>query len=521
MEVQALSPWLLLAIVGSYFLVLILVGFWTAGKGDNETFFKAGGTSPWYLVAWGMIGASLSGVTFVSIPGAVGLGGHNQQLSYMQVVLGYLLGYTIIALVLLPLYYRLRLTSIYGYLAERFGESSYYTGAAFFQLSRVIGSSFRLYLVAIVLDSFVLGPIGVPFWVTVAVTLALIYLYTFKGGIQTVVYTDTIQTLAMLLAVGIAVYTLAGAMGDGLDQLGDTISNSGLNQVFFFDGGWTDPNNFWKQFFSGALITIVMTGLDQDMMQKNLTCRSLPEAQKNMFSFALLLVPINLLFLILGILLFQYLEQMGIQPPFNADGNIQGDKVFPMIALEYLGPIGAITFIIGLVAAAYSSADSALTALTTSFCVDFLGFEREAVANRTSLVETEDHLSARQRRLRSMVHVGFAIVLFCTIILFWYLPDQSIINKLFTWAGFTYGPLLGLFAFGMLTTWQVKDRFVPVICILAPVLTYVINANSASWFDGLELGFLVLAVNGLLTFLGLLLLRKKGGLAGAPKPKII
>ena len=498
-EARGLSPWVLLAVVVAYFAMLLLIGKLTAGRGDNKTFFKAGGTSPWYLVAWGMIGASLSGVTFVSVPGAVGTGGLNQQLSYMQVVFGYLLGYAVIAFVLLPLYYRLNLTSIYGYLESRFGRRSYYTGAAFFQVSRMLGSALRLLLVAIVLDGFVLGPLGFPLWATVAITLALIYAYTYRGGIQTVVYTDTIQTFAMLLAVGIAGYSILHTLGDGIGDLPRLVRASGLDQLFFFEGGWADNNNFWKQFFSGALITIVMTGLDQDMMQKNLTCRSLRDAQKNMATFAVLLVPINLMFLLLGILLYQYVGQLPtVDFPVTEAGTIIGDKVFPLIALEHLGPFGALAFIVGLVAAAYSSADGSLTALTTSFCVDFLGFEREVESAETF---------ARQQRTRRWVHLGWTITMFIVIVSFWaFAADQSIINKVFKWAGFTYGPLLGLFSFGMLTRLQVRDRWVPVVCIVAPVLTYLLDANSEAWFGGLKLGFTVLALNGLLTFIGLLLI---------------
>ena len=510
MHEPALSPWLLLAVVVAYFAVLIVLGRLTAGAGDNAAFFRAGRSSPWYLVAWGMIGASLSGVTFVSVPGAVGVGRLNQELAYMQVVFGYLLGYAVIALVLLPLYYRMGLTSIYGYLAERFGERSYKTGAAFFQLSRMLGSALRLYLVAIVLDGFILGPLGFPVWATVAVTLALIYAYTVKGGIQTVVYTDTLQTAAMLFAVVITAVTILNRLGDGLADLPAIVARSGLDQVFYFEGGWSDPNNFWKQFLSGALITIVMTGLDQDMMQKNLTCRSLPDAQKNMATFAVLLVPINLMFLVLGVLLYTYIgETATLAVPLSPDGTVVGDKVFPLIALSELGAIGGVAFLIGLVAAAYSSADGSLTALTTSFCVDFLGFERE--------VDTPD-TRRRQERQRRWVHLGWTVAFFVVIVGFWlFASDQSIINKVFYWAGFTYGPLLGLFAFGMLTRLRARDRWVPVVCVAAPVLTYVIDVNSAAWFGGLRLGFLVLALNGLLTFLGLLLL-SAGRVAVTPSP---
>lgn len=494
-EHAMISPGLLLAIVVGYFAILIGISYFTAGKGDNDTFFKAGKSSPWYLVAWGMIGASLSGVTFVSIPGVVGAGGLNQQLSYMQVVFGYLLGYAFIALVLLPLYYRLGLTSIYEYLAKRFGKNSYLTGAAFFQLSRIIGASFRLYLVAIVLDVFVLGPLGFPVWGTVAVTLILIYLYTFKGGMRTVVYTDTIQTFAMLAAVGVSLYALTSTLGGSIMDMPSLVQKSGLDQLFFFGGGWEDPNNFWKQFFSGALITIVMTGLDQDMMQKNLTCRSIDDAKKNMFSLSLLLIPINLIFLSLGILLYSCMAHLDMEIPAKAD------QVFPTMAISHLPPAAGITFIIGLIAAAYSSADSALTSLTTSFCVDFLGFEREGGTAKTN-----------QKATRNVVHIGFAVVLFVVILIFYALSDDSVINSLFRISGLTYGPLLGLFAFGLSNRRPLRDNLVPVICIVAPVLSWLIDYNSVAWLGGFQFGFLLLALNGLLTFLGLYLLS-----VGAPK----
>ena len=484
-----ISPGLLLTIVIGYFAVLIAISYLTSGKGDNDTFFKAGKSSPWYLVAWGMIGASLSGVTFVSIPGVVGAGGLNQQLSYMQVVFGYLLGYAFIALVLLPLYYRLGLTSIYEYLAKRFGHSSYLTGAAFFQLSRIIGASFRLYLVAIVLDMFVLGPLGFPVWATVAITLILIYLYTFKGGMRTVVYTDTLQTFAMLTAVGVALYALSANLGGSIFEIPTLVAESGLDQLFFFGGGWGDVNNFWKQFFSGALITIVMTGLDQDMMQKNLTCRSLGDAQKNMFSLSVLLIPINLIFLSLGILLYSNLLMLDLEIPAKAD------QIFPTMAIGHLPPIAGITFVVGLIAAAYSSADSALTSLTTSFCVDFLGFDR-----------TDGVKEVNQKRTRNIVHIGFALVLYVVILIFYALNDDSVINSLFRIAGLTYGPLLGLFAFGLSNRRPLRDKLVPVVCVIAPLLTWIIDKNSAAWLGGFQFGFTLLALNGLLTFLGLWLL---------------
>ncbi|MCB0663148.1 MAG: sodium:solute symporter, partial [Saprospiraceae bacterium] len=381
-----LSPEVLFSVVVIYFAVLMFISWWTGKKADNADFFIGGRQSNWLLVAIGMIGASLSGVTFISIPGAVGATPEfmeqmtgtykvnpNISFSYMQMVFGYLVGYLVIATVLMPLYYRLNLTSIYGFLEERFGFWSYKTGAAFFQLSRLIGSSFRLYLVAIVLQRFVLSAFGIPFWITVLITLALIWVYTYRGGIKTIVITDTIQTVAMLVAVGLTIYTIGNSLGYDIPGTFEAVYQSEYSRIFFFDGGWEDPNNFFKQFISGALIALVMTGLDQDMMQKNLSCKSLKDAQKNMLVFSIILVFANLLFLSLGALLYMYASSIGLEVP------LQTDQLYPSIALNNLPAITGIVFFIGLIAAAYSSADSALTSLTTSFCVDFLDMEKKDV----------------------------------------------------------------------------------------------------------------------------------------------
>lgn len=438
-----------------------------------------------------MIGSSLSGVTFISIPGVVGKAGANMNLSYMQMVLGYLVGYFIIATVLMPIYYRLNLTTIYGYLRERFGVVSYRTGAFYFLLSRLIGSAFRLYLVAIVLQSFVMTPLGIPFWLTVAMTIGLILIYTFRGGIKTIVWTDTLQTACMLLAVGITIVLISKELGMSLTGMWSEIEAAGYTKMFYFDGGWADPNNFWKQFISGALIAVVMTGLDQDMMQKNLTCKTLPDAQKNMFTFSIILVFVNLLFLILGGLLYLYSAKMGIEIP------VKTDLLYPSLAIQHMGGALGILFVLGLIAAAYSSADSALTALTTSFCIDFLDFERK------------DRPEAKEKRMRLMTHIGFAVLSFFVIILFKVLNNDAIINELFTIAGYTYGPLLGLFSFGILTKRIVMDRYAIVVCILAPIISYFVNANSANWLNGFSFGFMILAFNGILTFIGLWIISKK------------
>lgn len=479
-----MSPNLIIALILSYFFVLILISYFTGKKTDNDTFFKAGRQSPWYLVAFGMIGASLSGVTFISVPGWV----EASKFGYYQVVLGYIVGYLVVGLVLLPLYYRLNLTTIYTYLEERFGKFSYKTGATFFILSRTIGASFRLYLVAIVLQTLVFDAMNVPFWATVSITIGLIWLYTFRSGIKTIVWTDTLQTLFMLIAVGYAIYHISDGLGVSGSNLINYVSESELSQIFFFDDV-KSANYFWKQFLSGAFITIVMTGLDQDMMQKNLTCRNLKDAQKNMFWFTLVLVFVNLLFLVLGLLLTVYAQENGIEA--------SRDILFPTIATQSDLGIGiAAMFILGLIAAAYSSADGALTALTTSFCIDIIDLEKK--------YDTE-----KQVRIRKMVHIGFSLLFIVIMVGFKYLVDDaSVIERLFVFAGYTYGPLLGLFAFGLLTKWQVRDKIVPIIAILSPILSYIISVNSAKWF-GFEFGFFILIINGFLTFMGLVLIRRK------------
>ena len=486
-----LQPIVLLSVIAAYFIILFVISYLTSRRTDNDTFFRANRNSPWVLVAVGMIGSSLSGVTFISIPGVVGMGGANMAFSYMQMVFGYLLGYLIIATVLMPIYYKHNLTSIYGYLEGRFGSVSYKTGSAFFLLSRLIGSAFRLYLVAIVLDRFVLGPLGIPFWLTVFLTLLLIWLYTNRGGIKTIIITDVFQTIGMLLAVALTIYFIADGMSARLSEIPNIIRESDYSRIFFMDKAWSDPNNFFKQFVSGALIALVMTGLDQDMMQKNLTCRSLGDAQKNMGFFSIILVFSNLLFLSLGALMFIYASKEGIEIPGRSD------YLYPTLALEHLPAAVGIIFILGLIAAAYSSADSALTALTTAFCVDFLNLEKRNLEDKTN------------QNIRKIVHIAFAILSFLVIILFNQINNDAVINGVFKAAGYTYGPLLGLFAFGVLTHWQVRDKYVWLICIFSPVVSYILDTNSSQWFNGFTFGYLNLLLNGFLTFAGLMLLRKK------------
>jgi len=479
-----MQPTYILLLIAAYFVALILISYFTGKNANNDAFFKANRQSPWYIVAFGMIGASLSGVTFISVPGWV----EASQFSYMQVVLGYILGYLVIGTVLLPLYYKMNLTSIYTYLESRFGTYSYKTGASFFLLSRIVGSSFRLFLVANVLQIILFDALGIPFWATVMMTITLIWLYTFRSGIKTIVYTDTLQTLCMLIAVGASIYYISDDLGIQGGDLISHISNSEFSKIFFFDD-FKSADYFWKQFFSGAFIAIVMTGLDQDMMQKNLTCRNLKDAQKNMFWFTIVLVFANLLFLTLGVLLTEYASQNGI--------SASKDDLFPVIATQGSLGVGiAAFFVLGLIAAAYSSADSALTALTTSFSIDIMDIEKR-------------YTREKQETARKLTHIGISIVLILVIISFKYIiKDESVIAKLFVFAGYTYGPLLGMYSFGMFTKWQIKDKWVPVVAILSPVLCYLISNNSEIWF-GFEFGFFVLILNGLLTFLGLILIRTK------------
>jgi len=473
----------IILLILSYFGVLVLISYFTGKKSGNDAFFKGNKQSPWFVVAFGMIGASLSGVTFISVPGWI----EASQFSYMQVVLGYIVGYFVIGTVLLPLYYKLNLTSIYTYLEERFGNYSYKTGASFFLLSRIVGASFRLFLVANVLQIILFDEIGIAFWQTVVITVLLIWLYTFKSGIKTIVWTDTLQTLFMLIAVGVAIYFVSDELGLNGGNILSFVLDNEMSRTFFFDD-FKSSNYFWKQFISGAFIAIVMTGLDQDMMQKNLTCKTLKDAQKNMFWFTIVLTIVNFIFLSLGLLLTVYAQQNGI--------DAHKDDLFPLLAKNHLGIGVFVFFLIGLIAAAYSSADSALTALTTSFSIDILDIEKK--------LDEKAQIAKRKQ-----IHILFSLILILVIISFKYLiKDESVIAKLFVFAGYTYGPLLGLYAFGLFTKWQVKDKLVPVIAILSPILSYIISVNSSIWF-GFEFGFFILILNGLLTFLGLLLIKKK------------
>ena len=463
-----------------YFLVLLFISNLTSKKSTFTDFFNANRSSPWYLVAFGMIGTSLSGVTFISVPGEVG----SSNFSYFQVVLGYLVGYYVIAKLLLPLYYKHNLISIYTYLEDRFGFYSYKAGAFFFLLSRTIGASFRLFLVAGVLQIAIFNQLGLPYFFSVLLTILLIWIYTFKGGIKTIVWTDALQTLFMLSAVIITIVIITDKMNISLYESFHMVKNSSYSNIFYFD--WRAGNDFFKQFISGAFIAIVMTGLDQDMMQKNLTCRNLGDAQKNIFWFCVILVIANLLFLFLGALLYLYSESVNFQLPTSTD------DLYPLLALNELGFLTSIIFILGIIAAAYSSADSALTSLTTSFCIDFLDIQKRN----------------NKRKTRLLVHIGFSILLFIVILIFNEINDESVINSIFKAAGYTYGPLLGLFSFGIFTKYKIKDKFVFFVCLISPLISYLINIYSEELLFGYRFGFEILLLNGLLTFLGLYFIKR-------------
>lgn len=479
----------IMLLITAYFVVLILISYFTGKEDSNDAFFKANKSAPWYLVAFGMIGASLSGVTFISVPGMIG----GQEFAYMQGVFGFFVGYIFILTVLLPLYYKLNVTSIYEYLEQRFGKVSYKTGAFFFLLSRVTGASFRLFLVALAMQYIVFERIGVPFWATVVISILLIWLYTNRGGIKTIIWTDTIQTLAMLTSVLVAIYLINEKLEWSFFEALKSETFSQRSRIFFFD----DPNSktyFWKYFIGGIFIAIAMTGLDQDMMQKNLTCKNKEEAQKNMLTMATLVVFVNFIFLSLGALLFIYSEKFGLQIPV-VDGRTRTDLLFPEIAMNQgLGSALAVTFIIGLIAAAYSSADSALTSLTTSFSIDFLNIQNKP--------------KAQQKPLRKKVHIGVSLLLIIVVIIFNNL-EGNVVSNLFKFATFTYGPLLGLFAFGILTKYQIKDKYTWIVALLSIIISFAITSLPESIIGKYQFHWEILPLNGLLTFLGLILIRRK------------
>ena len=480
----------ILILIAGYFAVLLLISYFTGKNDNNEDFFKAGKQSPWYLVAFGMVGASLSGVTFISVPGWI----EGSQFSYFQVVLGYMVGYFIVAYVLLPIYYKLNVTSIYEYLLQRFGVVSHKTGAFFFFVSRVLGAAFRLFLVAIVLQQFVFNAWNVPFEITVVISILLIWIYTNKGGIKTIVWTDTLQTLFMILAVILSIYFINESLGWSFSEFLASNELKEYSNIFITDS-ILEKSHFIKSFVGGMFITICMTGLDQDMMQKNLTCKSLKDAQKNMVSFSIVLVAVTFLFMLLGALLYIYANKNNVAMPLM-DGQPRTDLLFPEIALNGgLGIALAITFMLGLIAAAYSSADSALTALTTSLCVDFLDIEKKP--------------KEVQKSVRKKAHIVMSVVLVIVIIIFKYVLTSNVIDSLLVVAGYTYGPLLGLFAFGIFTKYQVKDKYVWVVAVCSVILITIIGNIPPENLGGYVLGYELLPINGLLTFIGLILIRRK------------
>lgn len=479
-----MSPALLFTFVIGYFLVLLGVAWYTSRNSNNDSFFIGNKNSNWMLVAFGMIGTSLSGVTFVSVPGAVG----RDAFTYFQIVFGYFLGYIVIAYVLLPLYYRLNLTSIYNYLSSRLGFRSYKTGASFFILSRTLGATARLYLVVKILQDAILTSFGIPFWLTTLIILVMILLYTYEGGVKTIVWTDTLQTTGMLIGLVVCVVYMLKTMGMGISEGFSAMREAGFTRIIEWD-----PSSklfFLKQVLAGAFITITMTGMDQEMMQKNISVRTLKDSQKNMLSFSVIIMVVNLLFLFLGGLLYLYGNSVGV--------TATGDKIFPEIALQHMPPVVSVIFIIALISALFPSADGAITALTSSFCIDILGIQRR-----------DDINDARKKKLRQQVHLGFAGIFLLFVMVFYKVNNPSMIGVILKVAGYTYGPLLGLFSFGILTRRQVNDRWVPLVAILAPLICFFVDKYQKQLFGSFEIGLELLVLNGLLTFLGLMIVSVK------------
>ena len=477
-----MAIWMALILV-LYFFTLWGISIYTAKNANNQSFFRANQSAPWYVVAFGMIGTSLSGVTFVSVPGTVGLGGWH----YYQMVMGFFIGYFVVAFVLLPLYYKLNLTSIYRYLEYRLGFSAYQWGAGYFILSRTIGATVRLYLVINVLQLFVFDELQIPFWATSLLIMSMIVAYTLKGGVKTIVWTDTLQTLFMLLALVVCIFAIQSAMEMSWSSLFADMEQRGMFQLWGTD--YLRKDYFLKHIIGGAFITITMTGLDQEMMQKNISVKSLKDAQKNMISFSFVLLLVNALFLLLGGILFLYAAQNGWQ--------YAPDDLFPSIVQQHLPPIIFIIFIIGLISALFPSVDGAITALTASFCIDILGFQRKESADEQA-----------QIALRKKVHLGFALLFIALVFFFKWVNDKNIVDLIFKIAGYTYGPLLGLFAFGILTSWHVKSQYLVVILLSSPLLCWILDKWSAEWLGNYQFGYELLILNGAITFLGLWLIRK-------------
>ena len=484
-----MNPIIVFTVIIGYFAVLLLISHFTSRNADANSFFTGNKQSPWFVVAFGMIGASLSGITFISVPGEVG----NTNFFYFQLVLGYLLGYLFIITVLLPLYYKLNVVSIYSYLGQRFGVHAHKTGSMFFLISQSIGASLRLFVVSGVLQLAFFDHYNVPYFLTVIITILLIWVYTHKAGIKTIVWTDTFQTLVMLLSVVVSIFIITNKMDLSFGNMVKQVVDHPYSTIFNWD--WTYEKNFYKQLATGAFVAIAMTGLDQNEMQKNLTCRNLKDAQKNMFWFSISLVLTNLLFLSLGVLLYMYVENMVINLPLEPSGAyLNTDKLFPQLALNEFGAVAGIIFLLGVTAAAFSSADSALTSLTTAYYTDF--------------VQKINKTEKQKIKIRQQINIAFSVILVAIIMLFRLLNNGSVINTVFTIAGYTYGPLIGLYSFGLFTKLSLKDKWVPLICVSAPVLSYLLNVYSLVWF-GFNFGFSILLINGLITFLGLWIIQRR------------
>ncbi len=483
-----MSPSVLLSFIIGYFLILMVISWLTSRKSSsNDTFFVANRNSKWYLVAFGMIGTALSGVTFISVPGKVGAP-TGDQFEYFQFVLGNAAGFIIIATVLLPLYYRLKLTSIYSYIEGALGAWSYKTAAGIFLISRIIGSSFRLYLVVIVLQKFIFDSYHIPFAITGLICLVLIWSYTFKGGLKTIIITDSLQTFFLVSSVFLSIYFICQSLHFNVFQAAEAIKNSSYSKIFFFDHFLSSKFHFAKAFLGGMFICIAMSGLDQDLMQKNLSMKSIGEAQKNMFSFTGVFIVINIFFLSVGALLWMYATKNGI----TVD---KTDYLYPTIALKYLGLVPGMVFMLGLTAATFATTDSALTALTTSFCVDFLGFDKKEAEHGKKMEKT-----------RHFVHIAFSGLMFVTIVIFNAVNNSAVVNAIFKVASYTYGPLLGLYSFGLFVkNRQVRDRLVPFICLISPAVCYYLSLNSSKLLGGYVFDNELIVVNGLITFVGLLI----------------
>ena len=478
-----MNPILVAFLLGGYFLMLIIIAQITGKSATTDTFFTANRKSPWFIVAFGMIGTTISGVTFISVPGEVG----NSASTYFEFIMGNLVGFWIVALVLLPVYYKLNLISIYTYLEKRLGFYSYKSGSFFFLLSRTIGAAFRMYLVAEVLQLALFDAIGIPFAITVLISIFLIWVYTYRGGVKTIIWTDSLQTIFLLSAVFLTIYYIFSSFDWSVAETLQKINEHPYSRIFEWD--MKSGKYFFKQFIAGIFVTIVMVGLDQDMMQKNLTCKSLKEAQKNMLTFSAIFVFVVGMFLLLGVLLYIFANTNGIQLPQKSD------YLFPMLALNHMNLMIGIFFLQGITAANYASADSALTSLTTAFCIDFLD-----IKNRPQEM---------MKKLLQRTHIAFSFLLFMVIMIFRIINDQSVVVAVFKAAGYTYGPLLGLFAFGFLTRKQVKDRWVPLITICSPFIAWAVDANSEQLFNGYQIGFELIIINGAITFLGLIFIQKK------------